>query len=375
MKRIILFIFILVFIVVWTVPASADQLSSIKKEKNNVENKIDSINRQQQQEKNKLKSAISEKNSLLDTQKQESDQFKQLKQENERLSAEIDTIKNDIDNIIEKYKDQEELLKTRIRVMYERSNEGYLSTLIRSKNISDFLAKLKYISLISKRDKQLIEEINMIKTDTEFKKRAKEALLLEKKKQMEKKENKLNSLQASRADVDEQIREINIKLEKLNDQEDELIKKSGELASQIRNLQTKTKYIGGSLRWPVPSSQQISSYYGMRVHPILKKKKMHTGIDINASQGVSITAANKGTVIVAGWQSGYGYTVIIDHGGGISTLYAHCSRLLVGVGSKVNAGAVIAKVGSTGLSTGPHLHFEVRKNGATQDPLKYVSGK
>lgn len=373
MKRIVLFIMIVVFTAACTLPVSADQLSKIRNQQNNIENKIGSINKQQRETKNKLKSAITEKNDLLSTQKKESAELKLLKQENERLDAEIDKIKKDIDGIIEKYNGQEELLKTRIRAMYKRTNESYLSTLIRSKNVSDFLVKLKYISLLSKKDKQLVEEIKAAQTDTEFKKREKEELLLKIQKQAESKENKVSTLQASRADVDEQIREINRKLEVLNDQEDELIKKSAELASQIRSLQSKAKYIGGVMKWPLPSSQYVSSYYGMRMHPILKKNKMHTGIDISASQGAPITAANKGTVIVAGWQSGYGYTVIIDHGGGISTLYAHCSKLCVGVGQKVNAGAVIAKAGSTGLSTGPHLHFEVRKNGATQDPLKYLS--
>ena len=96
---------------------------------------------------------------------------------------------------------------------------------------------------------------------------------------------------------------------------------------------------------------------------------MHTGIDISAAYGVSILAANKGTVIFAGWQSGYGNTVIIDHGGGISTLYGHASRLLVKVGDHVDVGDTIAKFGTTGYSTGPHLHFEVRKNGSTVNPL------
>jgi murein DD-endopeptidase MepM/ murein hydrolase activator NlpD len=124
--------------------------------------------------------------------------------------------------------------------------------------------------------------------------------------------------------------------------------------------------------WPAPSSHNITSYYGNRFHPVLKKYKMHTGIDIGAPSGSSVIAANKGVVIVAGWQSGYGNTVIIDHGGGIATLYAHCSRLLVSTGQSVDSGSVIAKVGSTGLSTGPHLHFEVRKNGATVNPLQYT---
>jgi murein DD-endopeptidase MepM/ murein hydrolase activator NlpD len=108
----------------------------------------------------------------------------------------------------------------------------------------------------------------------------------------------------------------------------------------------------------------------MRMHPILRKYKMHTGIDIDADKGDSIIAANKGTVIIAKYdRNGYGNMIVIDHGGGITTLYGHASKLLVSVGDEVNAGQVIAKVGSTGLSTGPHLHFEVRVDGTPKNPL------
>ena len=143
----------------------------------------------------------------------------------------------------------------------------------------------------------------------------------------------------------------------------------------IKNLLTKQKYVGGTMTWPCPSSYTITSAFGNRKHPILRKYKMHTGIDIGASKGASIVAANSGTVIMAYYdKKGYGNVVVIDHGGGISTLYAHCSKILVKVGAKVKAGQNIAKVGSTGLSTGNHLHFEVRVNGEPKDPMKgYLS--
>jgi murein DD-endopeptidase MepM/ murein hydrolase activator NlpD len=127
----------------------------------------------------------------------------------------------------------------------------------------------------------------------------------------------------------------------------------------------------GEMHWPLPGYTTLSSTFGTRVHPVTKTVKSHTGIDLPAPTGTGIQAAKDGTVIIAGVQSGYGNTVVIDHGGGITTLYGHCSKLLVKAGQKVKAGAVIAKVGSTGVSTGPHLHFEVRKTGSPVQPLNY----
>ena len=157
----------------------------------------------------------------------------------------------------------------------------------------------------------------------------------------------------------------------LEKQEDSLIADSNAIEKQIVSLQSNGKYTGGSMGWPVPGYTKFSKY-GMRMHPILKKKKLHTGIDIGCKTGDKIVASNDGTVIFSGVKGGYGNAVIIDHGGKISTLYGHNSKLLVKVGDKVKKGEQIAKAGSTGLSTGPHCHFEVRVNGKPVDPAPYL---
>ena len=134
-----------------------------------------------------------------------------------------------------------------------------------------------------------------------------------------------------------------------------------------------TAYIGGELEWPVPGYTRITSKYAMRVHPITGQYKLHTGVDIGAPEGANFVAANDGIVVKAEKNPAYGNMVIIDHGGGISTLYAHGSEILVQVGQTVKRGEAVLKVGSTGYSTGPHAHFEVRINGITTDPLPYIT--
>ena len=134
-----------------------------------------------------------------------------------------------------------------------------------------------------------------------------------------------------------------------------------------------TQYIGGVLAWPVPGYTRISSNYGMRYHPILHVNKLHTGVDIAAPMGANFVAANDGIVTKAGYNGAYGNMVIIDHGGGISTLYAHGSEILVQVGQTVKRNDPILKVGSTGYSTGPHAHFEVRINGVVTNPIEYIT--
>jgi len=154
----------------------------------------------------------------------------------------------------------------------------------------------------------------------------------------------------------------------------ELEESSRKLEAMIRQLQGgSSEALGtGVFTWPTPGYTTITSPYGMRYHPILKTRKMHTGVDIGAPMSATIVAADSGKVIYAGWMEGYGQVLVIDHGNGLSTLYAHQSAFLVSNGQTVTKGQAIGKVGSTGWSTGPHLHFEVRINGSYTDPMPYL---
>ncbi|MEM8614828.1 MAG: peptidoglycan DD-metalloendopeptidase family protein [Cyanobacteria bacterium P01_H01_bin.105] len=153
----------------------------------------------------------------------------------------------------------------------------------------------------------------------------------------------------------------------------QLVRDSESLGNLIRQrIAAAGGVILGTGQMSIPTTGQITSRFGSRVHPVLGYRRFHAGIDFGASHGTRITAADSGKVIFSGWYGGYGNSVIIDHGGGLTTLYAHASRLNVREGQAVSKGQSIAAVGSTGLSTGPHLHFEVRRNGSPVDPMGFL---
>lgn len=270
---------------------------------------------------------------------------------------------------------QKELLKKRVRVMYENGNAGYMSVILNSVSFSDFISRVDFLKKIVSFDTNLLNKMKSYR-DSIAENRSRLASELEEKERLKKEiVEKKEQVETAKQDKEKSLKDILSDLKELERQEDRLLAQSKEIEKKIVQLQSKEKYIGGELGWPSPGFYSISSQYGYRNHPILKKKKMHTGIDIKVPSGTSIVAANAGKVIYSGYNGGYGNTVIIDHGGKISTLYAHNSKLLVKVGDKVEKGKVISKSGSTGLSTGPHLHFEVRENGQHVDPMKYLTGK
>ena len=194
-------------------------------------------------------------------------------------------------------------------------------------------------------------------------------------------EEELASWEQASAEVERLINEANRKAA------EEAKKRAAQAAaqSQSRTSSSKTSsssgggaamgnvtYTGGQFAWPVPGRSYISSGYGYRNRPIGSGREFHTGYDIPAPTGSNIVAAADGTVITAGYVNGFGYTVMINHGGGLVTLYGHNSKLNVSVGQQVTKGQVVAKCGSTGNSTGPHCHFEVRKNGKHTSPAPYL---
>lgn len=177
---------------------------------------------------------------------------------------------------------------------------------------------------------------------------------------------------AELASQEARLASINHEISHLDDHVSSLAAEAAKIEAEIAARQQPGGSNPGVLAWPLPG--RVTSPYGYRIHPITGTSRLHAGIDLSGSSGQAIKAAGAGTVILAEWYGGYGNTVVIDHGGGLSTLYAHQSGLNVSRGAGVSTGDVVGYVGSTGFSTGPHLHFETREGGTPVDPMRYLGG-
>lgn len=263
-------------------------------------------------------------------------------------------------------------LNNRLRVIYKNGEIGFLEILLGADSFGDFLTNLDMVKKIYEQDVNLLKSLKRQCQQIAAAKTQLVQLQAQLSNQNVALDQKKDELDADRGEAATLRSQVRVDNKELEDQIDELNKEADAISDRIRRTQSKESYIGGVFTWPAPGHTTITSPFGYRTHPILKVKKLHTGIDISCSSGSKVVAANKGTVIHAGWLGGYGNAVMIDHGGGIVTLYAHNSSLLVSVGQKVSKGQQISRSGSTGMSTGPHLHFEVRVNGDYKNPMGWL---
>lgn len=301
------------------------------------------------------------------------------------LIAELETsISEKTDEINGKQTDYEkkyELFKLRLRVTHEEGQASYLEMLLGAEDIADFLSRVDRVGSMLEYDNKIMNTLKDEKADLE---EIRATLEIQKKEQ----ETFKAQLAADEADMQKKSEEAQARIDQLKSDiatsqayqaQNEKLREEFEaqLEARIKELEEEqkkknSKYVGGTLQWPVPLDYtKVTSGFAWRTSPITGRKELHNGIDIPAPLGTSVYAANTGTVVIATWHYSYGNYIMIDHGGGIMTLYAHNSQLLVSVGDKVTKGQVIAKVGSTGDSTGNHCHFSVRKNGAFIDPMQY----
>lgn len=365
----------------------------VQAEETNTENTTEQENLQQQQEE--LQNQINEANENLENVQNElSENLQQVQKLDEKiassqteldeLNAKITELQTSIDQVgtelqaaEESYNSQKKLLDDRLIEIYEEGEIQYLDVLLSSSNMSEFLSTYFLVTELVEYDKLLLEDMEEKKHEIEL---SKEKLSKEQEELATIKANQTKTakiVENTKTVRENFIAKLSEEEKQIQSQIDEYNRQFDEINAEILKLAMEgidTKYIGGELAWPVPGYTRITSKYGMRTHPITGVYKLHTGVDIGAPMGANFVAANDGIVVKAGYNGAYGNMVIIDHGGGIQTLYAHGSEITVNVGDTVKRGeTVVLKVGSTGYSTGAHAHFEVRVNGVTQDPLPYIT--
>lgn len=269
--------------------------------------------------------------------------------------------------------EREKEVMARLRRIYMDRTVSPWFVLLTSESLGDLAQRQSLMERVATRDRELFDELRALRERVASRKQRQDELVGEIAELKVRQEGEQDQLEGARQEKREYLGELQSRQAELRRQYDQLEAESDRLAAQIRAYQAAQRGTTGavspyrgSLAWPVRG--RVSSGFGYRMHPILRERRLHTGLDIAASTGTTIRAAAPGVVISSGYRNGYGNTVVIDHGGSLSTLYGHCSRLYVRAGQRVRQGETIAAVGSTGLSTGPHLHFEVRVNGRPVDP-------
>lgn len=372
----------------------------IMAEDEDLTNQLDSI----QQQVNQQNAAKADAETVIGS---VSEQLRQIEEQLRQATAELGTIKEQrvaVENDItlnerqlseaqKRLEGRESVFYKRVRDIYINGRLSYLDVVIGSKDFSDFANRLEVLKRIIDSDITLINEIKKERADIEAHKQKLEA---DRAKLVELEKSAL----AKQAEIEQKKAERNVVLQKAqNDRAtamqaiEELNASSAQVSAMLKERQaaraaaaaaaaTAAQSSGGQgasdnwvqgtgqLGWPV--SGEITSPYGYRVHPIWGTTIYHSGIDIGVDEGTPVHAADGGVVVWSGWMGGYGYAVVIDHGNGLSTLYGHNSELAVDEGQSVAKGQVISYAGSTGNSTGPHVHFEVRVNGDPVDPMGYL---
>lgn len=297
----------------------------------------------------------------------------------DRIERELINVRDNMEELKRKLAKQQLSLSARLKDIYMNREIDYFTVILEAESFSDFINRVEFLQRIVKNDTDMIKEVK------------------EKRRKLQEEKCHLEELEAELGRIEKDYRKRQASYAKLKHTRSELLVqvqyKRTSIANNVYELETLTRDMELQLQkliqeaqsfnesnkgftpirsektfiWPVRGV--ITSGYGYRMHPIRGRVIFHSGIDICAMYGAPILATASGVVIYSGWYSGYGNTVVIDHGGGYSSLYGHCSTLFVAQTQKVRQGCVIASVGSTGLSTGPHLHFEIRHNGIPIDPM------
>ena len=302
------------------------------------------------------------------------DEYDSAKEDLDFLTARLNEAQAELDAATEKREAQFQLLGDRMKFLQQKGSSGYLEILLEAESFSDLFLRMQYVNDIMGYDKEILDELQAIqntiqeRTDEIAENHAEQQAVVDIQKE---KMDEMAAVVAQKKALMKSYESDLAKYERLvkaNEANDAAILRQMNASSSPARTYTGN----GKFQWPVPASSRISSEYGYRTSPISGKREFHNGLDIPAPYGSAIVATEAGTVTYSGWMNGYGYTIIIDHGSGITSLYGHNSSLVAKKGAKVSKGQTVAKCGSTGWSTGNHCHFTISKGGSAVNPHNYV---
>lgn len=372
----------LIFSVIPLPTASASSIEEINRKIKEAERKIAASEAAKKNAQNEIKLIDKEEkqleNEIEELTQQIADKMMKINEKEQEIALTEDNLRKtaaELDEALARVDARDELLRSRVRLMYKNGAVSYLDVLLSSNSFSDFLDRFRSLSLIVEQDRQILEDNirdkemieghkAQIETDLAMLEQAHVDLLNEKQ-SLEQKEREKEVRIAALHDRREHLNEIT------EEQEKALID-AMKLKSELVKERAKLAEHSGKFLYPLPREYRISSPFGYRIHPISKVRKLHAGTDFAAPRGTHVLAAGSGIVITAKEWGGYGNAIMIDHGNGKWTLYAHLNRIRVKEGDEVKAGQHIGDVGTTGVSTGPHLHYEVRIDSEPVDPMKHT---
>lgn len=377
MQKISRIIFIIILIGSIAFVSYATDLNELQNQKNEIQTQLNESEEQLSDINNELTENLQQIQELDENISSTEQSLKELENKVKQKEEEIKQIEEDLEKATKEYQEQKQALDERLIAVSESPKLNYLNVILGTNSISDFISTYYLLSEVTSYDMDLLELVGNKKNEI-----AEQTKKLEKEKETLKSEERSQqktqiSLSNTKVLRENYIAKLTDKEKAIQTEIDEYNNQINLVEAEIRSLALTASfgedYQGGTMQWPIYGHYKITSNYGMRVHPITGVYKLHTGVDISATIGTEFTAMAKGIVVKAEYNSAYGNMVIIDHGGGVQTLYAHGSEIIAELGQEVNAGDVVLKVGSTGYSTGPHAHFEVRINGTPVNPLDYVS--
>ncbi|MBW4521401.1 MAG: peptidoglycan DD-metalloendopeptidase family protein [Scytolyngbya sp. HA4215-MV1] len=355
--------------------AQAASVDDLRQQQQQIDQQRSQVAKERERLKNLEKAAKGHLTGLQQTIKATSSQIQENQKKLQEVTQQLKTLQTNLVTSERAYQQKQTATVARLRFLQRQQGSRGWAILLQSHNLNEFLDRRHQLKRVYQADRQALADLKNQADNLERQRN-----------QIEEKKNEValltQQLLAQKTEFEDQAAyQLNV-IDRLRSDHRALEAAEAQLAKDSQNvtllIQRRLGTQGGTLAYRgtgqmiYPTNGEITSGFGWRMHPILGYERFHTGIDFGVDYGTTIYAADSGTVIFAGWYGGYGNAVIIDHGNGITTLYGHTSELFVSEGQAVKRGDAIAAVGSTGLSTGPHLHFEVRRNGEPVDPMAYL---